>query len=118
MPKTPCRAIGCAAIVGRADKGFCDAHAHQRYGWNKSQKGRTASQRGYGSAWRRLRTQILQRDSYLCQSCKAQGRYVTATDVDHILAKAHGGTDDPSNLQSLCRSCHQTKTATEGRAGR
>lgn len=30
--------------------------------------------------------------------------------VDHILAKRKGGTDDPSNFQSLCRTCHNRKT--------
>ncbi|MEG9303316.1 HNH endonuclease signature motif containing protein [Psychrobacter celer] len=36
-----------------------------------------------------------------------------ATDVDHIINKAKGGSDDPSNLQSLCRKCHRSKTANE-----
>jgi 5-methylcytosine-specific restriction endonuclease McrA len=31
--------------------------------------------------------------------------------VDHIITKARGGTDDPSNLQALCRECHSRKTA-------
>ncbi|RWT91976.1 HNH endonuclease, partial [Raoultella ornithinolytica] len=33
--------------------------------------------------------------------------------VDHIKAKAHGGTDDDSNLESLCWPCHRTKTGRE-----
>ncbi|WP_345945876.1 HNH endonuclease [Psychrobacter sp. Ps4] len=36
-----------------------------------------------------------------------------ATDVDHIINKAKGGSDEPSNLQSLCRKCHLSKTANE-----
>ena len=113
---TPCRAFGCKNLVTkRTMKGYCDAHAQLRYNWQHS---KSASERGYGSAWKRLRVQVLQRDSYLCQACKKDGRYTTATDVDHIIAKAHGGTDEPSNLQSLCKSCHQAKTAREGRAGK
>ena len=27
-----------------------------------------------------------------------------ATDVDHIVPKVHGGSDEPANLQSLCAS--------------
>jgi 5-methylcytosine-specific restriction enzyme A len=38
------------------------------------------------------------------------GRTTTATEVHHIVAKAHGGTDDPSNLVSICRSCHEDET--------
>jgi len=30
-------------------------------------------------------------------------------DIDHILPKAHGGTDEASNLQILCRPCHVEK---------
>jgi 5-methylcytosine-specific restriction protein A len=36
-----------------------------------------------------------------------------ATHVDHIKPKAHGGTDDDDNLESLCAACHRAKTATE-----
>ncbi|EJG27017.1 HNH endonuclease domain protein [Acinetobacter baumannii IS-123] len=45
--------------------------------------------------------------------CRAVGRVSPATDVDHIKAKAFGGTDDPDNLQSLCGTCHKEKTAKE-----
>jgi 5-methylcytosine-specific restriction enzyme A len=31
--------------------------------------------------------------------------------VDHILPRAHGGTDDPSNLQAAHRSCNGRKGA-------
>ncbi|MDK1339207.1 HNH endonuclease, partial [Cronobacter sakazakii] len=41
------------------------------------------------------------------------GRPVPATTVDHIKPKAHGGTDEDSNLRSLCCPCHKRKTATE-----
>lgn len=33
--------------------------------------------------------------------------------VDHIMPKAHGGTDDPNNLETLCNTCHKAKTARE-----
>ena len=38
---------------------------------------------------------------------------VAAKEVDHIITKAKGGTDDPDNLQSLCVQCHREKTARE-----
>jgi 5-methylcytosine-specific restriction protein A len=69
--------------------------------------------RGYGSEWDKLRLQILKRDGYQCQECKRQGRVTAAQDVDHIKRKKDEGTDDPSNLQSLCRPCHIAKTAAE-----
>ena len=35
-----------------------------------------------------------------------------------IIPKADGGTDDITNLAPICRSCHATKSAHEGRASR
>ena len=67
--------------------------------------------RGYGAAWVRLREQVMQRDTWLCQSCRKQGYVERATQVDHIVPKAKGGTDHMDNLQSLCEKCHVDKTA-------
>lgn len=111
----PCRHFGCANLVtSREQRGFCDEHAAQRSNWTKRQdRSGSTTQRGYGYTWQKLRQQILKRDGYLCVLCRQANRYVSATDVDHITSKAKGGSDDPSNLQSLCKPCHQAKTANE-----
>lgn len=60
------------------------------------------------TVWKRKRKQILQRDNYECQKCKARGQYSKATTVHHIKHL----TDRPDlalsgkNLVSLCGSCH------------
>lgn len=59
-----------------------------------------------GRAWRRLRDEILARDSYTCQCC---GRVGGRLELDHIVNVAQGGTNDKSNLQILCHSCHKPK---------
>ena len=69
--------------------------------------------RGYGYAWTKARDAALARDQYLCQPCLALGRYTQARAVDHIIPKAKGGDDSPSNLQSICDPCHKAKTAKE-----
>lgn len=51
------------------------------------------------------------RDAHLCQRCLAKGRPTPATQVDHIIPKAKGGTDDPENLQAICDECHAEKTS-------
>ena len=75
--------------------------------------GKSRHERGYGSAWDKLRLVILARDSYLCQPCLATGRPTPAKEVDHIIPKAEGGTDDPENLQGICTPCHDTKSKAE-----
>jgi 5-methylcytosine-specific restriction endonuclease McrA len=58
-----------------------------------------------GRAWRDIRLRILERDSYICGYCGAE-----ATQVDHIIARANGGTDDPSNLVAACQPCNNRKS--------
>jgi 5-methylcytosine-specific restriction protein A len=77
--------------------------------WDK----RTRHQRGYGHQWDKLRGQVLQRDAWLCVECKRNRFVEIATEVDHIVPKAKGGTDELDNLQSLCRTCHEKKTLEE-----
>lgn len=113
MPKRiskSCRKQGCPNVTVERS-GYCEKH--KGCGWQRHQQGKTATQRGYGAEWRKLRLIALERDRYLCQLCLKQGWYVSATTVDHIVAKAHGGTDHLNNLQSLCEACHKAKTARE-----
>ena len=74
--------------------------------------GKSRHERGYGTAWDKLRETILERDKHLCQPCirKGNGPRV-ARQVDHIKPKAKGGTDAPDNLQAICGPCHRDKTA-------
>lgn len=71
--------------------------------------GKSAHARGYGVQWQKLRSLMLGQEP-LCRLCKAEGRTAAATDLDHVVPKAKGGTDDPANLQPLCRACHDAKT--------
>lgn len=58
-----------------------------------------------------LRYQILRRDNHTCRYCGGVAPDVTLT-VDHVLAAALGGTDDPSNLVASCKDCNAGKAAT------
>ena len=66
----------------------------------------SSTQQGYGSTWRRRRVVVLANGP--CCPCGA-----LATEVDHITPRSQGGTDDPENLQALCKPCHSSKTAKE-----
>ena len=78
-------------------------------------------ERGYGAAWVRLRTKILQRDCELCQVCRKKGRTAVAYAVDHIVSKANATRmkwtleqiDGETNLQAICKPCHLVKTEAE-----
>ena len=60
--------------------------------------------------WRKLRMSILERDKFTCQSC---GLITTVLEVDHI--EPNSDNNDRSNLQALCRSCHEEKTLKENK---
>jgi 5-methylcytosine-specific restriction protein A len=78
----------------------------------------SAARRGYGPRWRKARRAYLSRHRW-CVRCKAAGRMVPATVVDHRVP--HRGRAelfwDEANWQSLCKRCHDAKTAREGRWG-
>ena len=82
-------------------------------GWKPDRERGNRHQRGYGTAWEKLRKYIIERDDGLCQSCMISGRISPGSEVDHITPKAKGGTDDESNLQLLCTPCHAEKTLQE-----
>lgn len=76
----------------------------------------SAYHRGYGGRrWNIIRHKIFIRDNYMCQGC-GNLTILNCRDAnrrpqcDHIIIKKQGGTDEDSNLQTLCGSCHSVKT--------
>ena len=71
-------------------------------------------ERGYGARWERERARFL-RDNPLCVEHERNGRVAEATVVDHV--KPHRGDQSlfwtRANWQSLCKPCHDSKTARE-----
>ena len=109
----PCREPACRHL-SRDGSGYCEHHVKQSSGWTRESRG-SAHSRGYGATWRKIRTATLRRDKYLCQPCAKYGFVTPATEVDHIVNKAEGGTDEQDNLQSICHQCHKAKTQQESR---
>ena len=62
-----------------------------------------------GRKWMAMRSLWLMQHP-LCLECSKQGQVSMATEVDHIKPLFKGGTDDPTNLQSLCDEHHRSKT--------
>ena len=55
-----------------------------------------------------LRYEVLKRARFRCELCGVSAD-VRALEVDHIVPRNRGGTDDPDNLQALCYSCNSMK---------
>jgi len=62
-------------------------------------------QRGPQLGFYNTKAYILFRDTYTCQYCKNK-RKDSRLHVHHIQHKFQGGTDQPNNLITLCKSCH------------
>ena len=63
---------------------------------------------GTGALNPRQRARILARDNFRCLRCGATAK-TTTLEVDHIVPRAKGGTNDERNLQTLCYECNRGK---------
>lgn len=66
---------------------------------------RLRGRRAVAQRLRRLRAEPL------CRDCAHAGIVHEATVPDHIVPLAHGGSDEDSNIRSLCREHHLMRTA-------
>lgn len=67
--------------------------------------------------WKPTRLAIYCRDGWECQSC---GDYVVISrrslarmSLDHVVPRSKGGTNEPSNLVTLCHDCNSRKQDTD-----
>lgn len=72
-----------------------------------------------GRAWMAKRERVALRFNYLCAHCGLVWRK-SHDQIDHIVPREQGGSNDEANLQPLCDPCHKAKTKQEAsaRAGR
>ncbi|MBD5113581.1 MAG: HNH endonuclease [Ruminococcaceae bacterium] len=102
-PKRSCRYPGCSKLTERA---YCEEHQRlMNSHYNKFSRGYDSNER-YNSAWRKIRTRYIKQHP-LCERCLAEGRYTPADLVHHKKPLSDGGTNENSNLMSLCYSCHE-----------
>lgn len=108
-PLRPCRHPGCPALTR---EGYCPQHKP-----SKAPRRGSAEYHGWYSlpVWTEdLRPAQLLREPF-CRECAKRGVRTRATVVDHV--RSHRGDwalfIDPANHQSLCKHCHDHKTALE-----
>lgn len=85
---------------GRKPKRIKQPTTHDRFRWSQ--------------AWQKKREEIKQRDLFLCQICRINGRYVSEPlEVHHIipLADDYDTRLDNDNLITLCSRCHEQAEA-------
>jgi 5-methylcytosine-specific restriction endonuclease McrA len=59
--------------------------------------------------YRQYKKLLVERDGLRCHYCDVVMNYAEAQ-IDHIIAKARGGTDAPSNLVLACIRCNHVKS--------
>lgn len=114
--KRLCAHHGCKELVTGM---YCDEHKPEpkKQDW-RSKRG-TRSDNKYRDwystdLWKRLRLTQLAKEP-LCRECARVDIMTPAAVVDHIIPHCGDweGFTDTDNLQSLCKSCHDRKTARE-----
>ena len=109
----PCRHSGCPNLT---EYGTSYCKEHQPLYPNSMVDGKHPSsyRMGYDSKWKKRRIIFLNKNP-LCELCRENGRFTTATVVDHIVP--HKGDKklfwDERNWQALCKTCHDRKTFKE-----
>lgn len=86
---------------------FCPEHLAEARHAQDAKRG-TAAERGYDATWRAKRDKFL-KDHPFCARCSA-----IATIAHHIIRRRFGGSDDDSNLEALCMTCHSRLHAKSG----
>lgn len=63
-------------------------------------------QKGTNYGFENTKAMALNRDSYTCQCCKGKHKD-SKLEVHHIVFRSQGGSDEESNLITLCHTCHK-----------
>ncbi|MEV5953740.1 HNH endonuclease [Streptomyces sp. NPDC051987] len=106
--RRPC--LVCGTLTRNPSR--CDTHQRE---W-QAQQDRTrgsAHQRGYTQAWRTAAAQAVAQHrtqhGNWCPGWRVPPHEASNLTADHVVPKAAGGTDDPENIQVLCRGCNSRK---------
>ena len=102
-PKRPCAYPNCPKLT---DGLYCEEHkkiANQQY--EKYGRRYKRSER-YGSAWQKVRDRYVKLHPF-CEMCFEEGHIGHADIVHHIKPLSEGGTNDESNLMSVCFHHHE-----------
>lgn len=122
---TPCKSPGCPELVKESSaRGYCVGHVRGACAPRRTsaRRRRMSDEEFKRDAWYSSKNWTKLRRAYiarypLCRVCGDNGFVRSADVVDHIVERKDNDTLRLtwSNLQSLCHSCHNIKTAEEKR---
>lgn len=101
-PKKPCAYPGCPNLTFDV---YCEEHAALRRKQYDKYNRAPNHDKKYGNNWRRIRGLYVKKHP-LCERCLKEGKTTPVEEVHHIIPLSRGGTNQFSNLMSLCQSCH------------
>jgi len=111
--RRPCTTTGCSALV-RGEHSRCPQHRRDRRRLQDERRPTTRA-RGYGGRWRKVRDAYI-RQHPLCERCEGRGITRLGEDVHHRDGDVLNLR--PSNLETLCRPCHNRQTFGSPAGGR
>ena len=62
-------------------------------------------QQGINYGFANTKAYVLTRDGYTCQHCQGKS-HDRRLEVHHLVFRSQGGSDEESNLLTLCKTCH------------
>ena len=74
----------------------------------------TDYQQGEQLGFWNVREYVLFRDGHQCQACKGKSKD-SILEVHHVIFRSEGGTDKPSNLITVCSTCHSSGNHKKGK---
>lgn len=98
-----CPSPGCSEIVISSQR-YCERCSQERARSDNKKRGKE-NRKIYDRNWRKIREEHLRLYPF-CVDC---GKL--ANEVDHDIPIKQGGSNEHSNLESRCKSCHSRKTA-------
>lgn len=88
------------------ETGQFDTHLMKNPSLSNSKIRHWGYQRGTNYGFENTKAMVINRDNYTCQNCKGKHKD-SKLEVHHIVFRSQGGSDEESNLITLCHTCHK-----------
>lgn len=88
------------------ETGHFDTHLMQNPSLANPKVRHWGYQKGSNYGFENTKAMVLNRDNYTCQYCKGKHKD-SKLEVHHVVFRSQGGSDEASNLITLCHTCHK-----------